>query len=507
MGDRHHPPASAYNTLESAQGEPASIQPPPLRSTPSGKPEIDGALYPEQTMHPPQADGLCLRDLEYLHPDSHLSCPICHITFIDPVSVQCGHYFCAECLAEYWTMAQKPRDRLPCPACRTRVTSTTSAPRVIINMCNDVNVKCPSDGCGKIMARGDLQTHVRRYCMERAIPCLDQGCKKKMKRKHSVLGLCSHVTHTECACGDLVLSEEMELHHRFKCPLRKAGCIHCQHPITHLDQATHECEREEHCPGQDFGCDVSLTPAALEEHAKTCTMAKMAPYLRAHVANSLAPLQKQLTQSQQRVQGLEEGMDKLFEAIESATQALKQSRRDASHTPNTQSPPSDPPTPNLPISTPHHHLLALHENLRATVTELTLNQRQLGRRVDESHAHSSLICTNDRLRLEEQLSVLSNALFSTRAQLQWLLNREKGQQQQQQQQQAKLRGRGVAASATIATAVVAGEESGVGVIGIGIGNGNKYPAGGTGAPSSAAGLPLRPARRTSGGGSQERVKL
>ncbi len=146
------------------------------------------------------------------------------------------------------------------------------------------------------------------------------------------------------------------------------------------------------------------------------------------------------------------------------------------------------------------------------MTDLSLNHSHLTRRVEESHAHNSLVCINDRLRLEEQLSIMSNALFSTRAQVQWLLNREKRTlgavavgQQQQQQQAATVRGRALAA-----TVVVGGqapsEEPGAGVNRNAYGNvyGNEYPAG-TG-PGGIAGLPLRPARRTSGG-SQERVKL
>ncbi len=505
MSDHHPPPsasasASAYDALESAHDELASIQPTPspfsrvLRSTPSGKPEIDDALYPEQTMHP-QVEGLYLRDLEYLDADSHLSCPICHITLIDPVSVQCGHYFCAECLAKYWATAQRPGERLPCPTCRTTVTSTTSAPRVIINMCNDVNVKCPSGGCGRIMARGDLQTHVTQYCMERAISCPNHDCQEKIKRKHYVLGLCRHATHTECTCGDLILSEEMGTHKKVECPLRKAGCIHCHHPITHSAQVPHECEPKDHCPGQDFGCDVYLTPSALLEHTKTCPLAKMTPYLKTHIANSLAPLQEQLTQSQQRVKGLEEGIDKLSEAIESATKELKQSRREPS--PSTPNPSPSPTSPS------HQHLLSLHENLRGIVTSLSLSQTDLTRRIDETHAHTSLVCINDRLRLEEQLSVLSNAMFSTRAQVQWLLNREKRTRGAE-----ALRGRGLVDTAAVV--VVGGqaestsEESGAGVDGSASANGNEYPSG-TGLGN--AGLPLRPARRTSGGGSQERVKL
>ncbi|ERF70550.1 hypothetical protein EPUS_07971 [Endocarpon pusillum Z07020] len=247
-------------------------------------------------------------------------------------------------------------------------------------------------------------------------------------------------------------------------------------------------------------------------------MAKMTPYLKKHVANSLAPLQEELSRSQQRVKGLEEGIDKLFEAIDQPSSSLqlrvKLQRRPAGnlepapdrsirpfslhhHTTTTTTEPS--------LRASHRHLLALHENLRTIVTDLSLNHNHLSRRVEQGDAHNSMVCINDRLRLEEQLSIMSNALFSTRAQVQWLLNRERtlgaAIDQQQQQQQAAMRGRALAAT-VVGQAQTA--EPGAGANGSGNGNGNEYPAG-TG--PGIAGPQLRPARRTSGGGSQERVKL
>ncbi|XP_056418709.1 E3 ubiquitin-protein ligase TRIM39-like isoform X3 [Hyla sarda] len=44
-----------------------------------------------------------------------LTCPICLDNFIDPVSIQCGHNFCRECISRTW---KGVRSNFSCPQCR-----------------------------------------------------------------------------------------------------------------------------------------------------------------------------------------------------------------------------------------------------------------------------------------------------------------------------------------------------------------------------------------------------
>jgi zinc finger of C3HC4-type, RING/TRAF-type zinc finger len=509
------PLQSVYDALQSVYDEVANMR--PARSisghnSPSARSHrltLDNFLIPERSMQPTIAD-LDLRDLEYLDPDSHLTCPICHIPFVDPVYVDCGHYFCTECLARYWKMAQRPRDRKPCPTCRSTVRHGRCAPRLIVNMCNDVKVKCPLKECGQTMARGSLESHVVSYCPERLIDCPDPDCKDKMKRKHFLQGQCRHKTHMECECGERVLLEGLETHKEAQCSFRESNCTHCQQPVSCADDQTHTCEVKKRCPGKDFGCDALLDPFGLEDHARTCTMAKMAPHLKAHVANSLAPLQEELFRSQQRVKGLEEGIDNLFEAIDAETQNYEKSYHHERATgiplhaasisnsmgssyysiPSTSSS-SDPPVVAAE-SAEHRHLLALHENLRNTVVELginlTQNFTQLTRNIEEVDARNSMMTMNETLRLKEELALINNGLYSTRTQVQWLLNRERSGQQ------PAIRGRAMA-SAVGHPQTPTADESATGA----------NPNGAT-TPPGLSGLAVRPTRRTSGG-SQERVKL
>lgn len=483
-------------------------------------PNADDVPIPDRSMQP-TAVGLDLRDLEYLDPESHLSCPICHIPFVDPVSVNCGHDFCAECLARYWKTSQRPGDRKPCPACRSTVTSTRCAPRLIVNMCNDVNVKCPSKACGQVVTRGNLQSHMVLYCPEQVVKCPNDECKEKTKRKHFLPGLCRHDTHAECECGDLVLLGGLEMHREIQCSLTRSKRVHCQQPVGSADER-HSCELNKHCQGKDFGCDVFLQPSALEEHAKSCTMAKMAPHLRAHVANSLAPLQKELLHSQKRVKGLEEGIDKLLKAIEIAIEDSFYSRPEpwldiyphADPTSNPPTTPDQPPSPTSSTSTSpaspsesaeHRHLLALHENLRNTVLDLSIDLTRLTRDVEQVDARNSMLTMNETLRLKEELSLMNNGLYSTRTQVQWLLNRERLTGQTQ------AAGAGVGAMGRAAALVSAVSQSRLAATttrdeaaGVNV-NANANGAGTT-ASALTGGIAMRPARRTSGA-SQERVKL
>lgn len=437
-----HSLQSVYDALRQVYDsiEPVSSGTPYSSSTPQASVPRRNGPRTDQSMRPTIPD-LDLRDLEYLDSDPHLSCPICHIPFVDPVFVDCGHYFCEECLARYWETTTWSGGRRPCPTCRSTVRSNSCAPRLIVNMCNDVRVKCPMKECGQTTTRGTLESHMLLYCPERLFECPDLDCKGKTKRKHFLPGQCRHKTHQECECGDLVLLDILERHKRLQCSSGVSTCSHCQQPVGPLDAETHSCEARKHCPGNDFGCDAFLDPQSLEEHLRRCTIAKIVPHLKAHVTNSLAPLRDELFRFQQRVKGLEEGIDRILEAVDSRLQDSRNSRNDEvlldtslpahSHSdqPTSSASSSSNTERSATESAEHRHLLALHEDLCTSVMELALNLGRLSCRVEEVDASNSMLTMNETLRLKEELSLVNNGLFSTRTQVQWLLNRERTGQQ------------------------------------------------------------------------------
>jgi zinc finger of C3HC4-type, RING len=402
-----HPLQSVHAALRSMYDEFANLpqmRHPPTQATlhrSSRTPRLDEfeVPIPDQSMQPTIPD-LDLQDLDYSEPDSHLCCPICQVPFVDPVSVDCGHYFCAACLARYWKTTLRPGHRKPCPACRTKVNSTKYAPRLIVNMCNDVEVKCPLKACGEAVARGNLESHMLLYCPERLTTCPDARCKKQTKRKHLLRGLCRHETHRECECGELISVNDSDTHREFQCSLN-----------------SHSSEHKMHCPGQDFGCEDLLDPSALEIHTKTCPIAKMAPYLKAHTSNSLAPLQKQLQHSNQRVQDLQEGIDRILQTIENTCS-----------TTNTIT--NSPTGPDLTSN--HEHV----EHIHSTLISVT---NALNRVMAQFDAHTTELIANETHRLSEELALISNSLNVTRVQVQWLLNRDRAATQAQVNTQANTR--------------------------------------------------------------------
>jgi hypothetical protein len=170
----------------------------------------------------------------------------------------------------------------------------------------------------------------------------------------------------------------------------------------------------------------------------------------------LQSLQEQLTMAKVRNDVLESGFDKINEIVKE--RVLPQlSPSDASavedmsdveeierdHIPSAISHrdlslPADlrgmAPSPDMDassISQTQQHLLALHESLRGNVTTIEHDLAALSHTITDLDARTSMQIMNETLRVKEDLAHTNAALFSTRAQVQWLLNRERlGQQQQ-----------------------------------------------------------------------------
>src|SRR5271156_906717 len=129
-------------------------------------------------------DKIDLRSLEYVSEyDSHLMCPICHVPFISPVVLECDHTFCASCYEQY--RAGGPvDDRSQCPTCRTFSTvRPRKASRLIMNMCNDLKVRCPNEYCDEVLSRGVVEQHVTKDCPEERLTCPNPACNNLTKRK------------------------------------------------------------------------------------------------------------------------------------------------------------------------------------------------------------------------------------------------------------------------------------------------------------------------------------
>jgi hypothetical protein len=154
------------------------------------------------------------------------------------------------------------------------------------------------------------------------------------------------------------------------------------------------------------------------------------------------------------------------------------------------------------ISQTQQHLLALHESLRGTVDTLENDITVMASNIADLDARTSMQLMNETLRIKEELAHTNAALFSTRSQVQWLLNRERIGQQQQAM---GMRGRTPSVQAHPTNPDPSARSS--------VSEGTDPSAQGSSSerqpsPGFVASSPnFRPQMRRPSGGSQERVKL
>lgn len=164
----------------------------------------------------PDVDLVDLRSLDCISSyDAHLMCPICHCPFIRPVRLQCDHVFCKECLDSAITSSGSTRDDFKCPTCRTPTTDAfMNVPRLLINMCDDIRVKCPysREGCTEIVPRGHVQAHVAKYCDYRLVDCPDESCEMKTRKMYlHPEGKCLHGLIRCSRCDEDIMKQDFEV--------------------------------------------------------------------------------------------------------------------------------------------------------------------------------------------------------------------------------------------------------------------------------------------------------
>ncbi|KIW81946.1 hypothetical protein Z517_04972 [Fonsecaea pedrosoi CBS 271.37] len=499
-------------------------------------PRSPSSLSSAPVSRPPEKKTIDLRALDYVTDyDTNLMCPICHVPFIEPVVLECDHTFCDSCLKEY-REGVSSGSRNQCPSCRSFLLSTShKASRLIVNMCNDIQVKCPNEDCEEVIARGYVERHATKECPHERLPCPDPDCGKLVKRKNYVEEQCIHSSHIECDCGAVIeLGKGDWLRHKDEdCPNTGVKCKQCGQRISARDYLNgitgHVCgaDEDQRCPGRGYGCTEEFYPDDRDEHVKACPLARMAPYLQKQ-SQLLKSLQEQLAMVKVRNEVLEAGFDKINDIVNDrvlphighsdqsqAGEASDIEEIERDHIPSAIShrdllmpahlraltPSPDPEASS--ISQTQQHLLALHESLRGTVSNLEQDISAMSNALADLDARSSMQIMNETLRIKEELAHTNAALFSTRSQVQWLLNRERVGQQQQQA--GLTRGRAPSAQPHPSNTASSARSS-VSEGTDGSGQGSNLESQPSGSANLATSPSFRPqVRRLSG--SQERVKL
>jgi hypothetical protein len=472
----------------------------------------------------PQTEpSLDLRALDYAADyEPHLMCPICHVPLIDPISLECDHCFCTRCLVQ--SCDRINADEGPkCPTCRAAITTVPrKASRLIVNMCDDLKVRCPNEGCGKELARGHIEYHATKQCGEQRLKCpAFPTCNKLTKRKHFVAEQCRHDTYIDCSCGKVIeVGKDDWIKHRAEeCPEAGVKCETCNKRIpddSYLPGTVHQCETEQQtCPGEGFGCGGRGEDEDLVGHIEQCTIAKLVPSLKAQ-ASLFAEMKNELAWTKTRNEVLENALDRMNELgrIEhpaSSTSAQPAGAQDEFSLPspgfgdsnrspqelfgpwNAMQLPTSPEQQVQLDTTSQQHLLALHESLRTSFANLQVDVRDLSSNLADVDARISMHIMNETLRIKEDLAHTNAALFATRSQVQWLLNQVRVGQQMNARSRALVppaASSSSQASASSATPMARGPSS----------------EGSRGEQSAESILANGPGGRPSGS-SQERVKL
>ncbi|XP_054645752.1 E3 ubiquitin-protein ligase LNX isoform X1 [Dunckerocampus dactyliophorus] len=101
---------------------------------------------------------------EYLYKDevdTDLVCHICLQPLIRPLDTPCGHTYCQECLTSFLLESDF------CPVCRAPLMlQSCRKPSLLVHKLLDkLTVVCPfKDHCTEVLARGDLEDHIKSRC-------------------------------------------------------------------------------------------------------------------------------------------------------------------------------------------------------------------------------------------------------------------------------------------------------------------------------------------------------
>lgn len=370
-------------------------------------------------------DLVDLRALDFVSSyDSHLMCPICHCPFVQPVQLQCDHVFCQKCLGSaITTFRSADSDEFPCPSCRTPTTRiSTSVPRLLVNMCDEIKVRCPlvKEGCEEIVPRGHVQSHVERYCGYRLVPCPDESCGKKTRKKD--LQSDERCMHSYCRCqrcNQDVMEQDFAEHDREDCPSLEATCNDCGStiPLRSLKKHVETCpDVMSPCAASQYGCSVKVRRADITTHEQQCPLVSLGPYLEAQNTR-IKSLELNMRHLQQRNEIFEDGMSKIRSTLHEPARvgsgrSTATGERDRQRLIDTD---ESADSANAFSSHTTQYLLSLHESLREEVS-------QMSHALTDLDARASMTIMNECLRIKEDMAHTNAALNSVRMQVQWLMN-------------------------------------------------------------------------------------
>lgn len=360
----------------------------------------------------PQLNPVDLRALEYVGTyDHNLMCAICYCPFVSAVRLPCEHVFCLRCVNDAMTISGtgfRPSS-VNCPSCRrmTHASEIASMPKILDRMLDDLMVRCPlkDEGCNEQVQRCEVQQHVDKKCAYSEVACPAEDCMFFVLRKDVEKQRCLHGMLQCEDCNESFMERDLESHRAFHCEAGRTSCPDCKAQVLLRDihQHVESCpDAIFPCTAAEYGCDFIARRAALDQHSRTCALAKLVPFLQKQ-NERLGAHEAALKSLRHRNSILETSFSNFQETLSHSADDI-----DA---PSSSASASDAG----PFDSTAHHLLCLQESLRDEVSRVSAA-------LSELDARTTMTVMNESLRVKEDMSHMNAAIGAMRLQLHWLVS-------------------------------------------------------------------------------------
>jgi hypothetical protein len=335
--------------------------------------------------------------------DPNLMCPICHVPFVDPVTVPCDHTFCKDCITQALAVTEKcPMDRYTL----SREDPLKKANRIICQQVEALLVVCPC--CQDHLPRSKLRSHFAIQCKGILVECVKHDCQQLVKRELVGRG-CLHYDATCPDCDQTLQQRDMLDHREYECKARCVECGQCGETITRLHESDHMDQCPEGitvCQWAEFGCEHECKRKDLHLHKDECPLKLSGPWCARMKARSDAMDEKMAAMAdknqllERRLKFLENGLkDRDFYDIPEAAAPLGAMSLSESEA----------------FESPNQYLLSIVESQQSKITALTASMAEM-------EARQSVMLFNETMPMKDQLAELRNNQSTIGMHVRWLMN-------------------------------------------------------------------------------------
>lgn len=205
-------------------------------------------------------------------------CPLCKLSFKDPIFDQCGHVFCSHCYQSLFTSDTS----LQCPLNNNNTIYIDKVYKcsLISNVLNSLMIYCPNN-CEWKGQFSELFAHITQSCRKQIIKCIysSNGCdvtqtREEIHSKHIYECIYREIQcRNNCGCKDKILFLNEDAHMKI-CPNELIHCPQlCGRSIMRKNIDEHyknECVNTLFpCLYHEFGCEEKVLKSKLNEHLDT----------------------------------------------------------------------------------------------------------------------------------------------------------------------------------------------------------------------------------------------